>query len=110
MEGRMETRAPDSKPTGRDVWMRGLFMLIFMIGFAVGQWLLNLLAVIQFLWLLFAAEPNRFVVAFGSSLAQWLREVGHFLVCATDEKPFPWKPWPPTLATGSGPLPPASTS
>ena len=39
----METKAPDGKPTTRDVWMRGLFMLLFIIGFTVGQWLLNLL-------------------------------------------------------------------
>src|SRR5215510_2451770 len=107
--GRMETRAPDSKPTGRDVWMRGLFMLILIIGFAVGQWLLNLLAVVPFLWLLFAAEPNRFITVFGIALAQWLSEVGYFHVWATDEKPFPWKPWPPTVAAGSGPGPPASS-
>ena len=57
----METNAPDGKATTRDVWIRGLFMLLFMIGFAVGQWLLNLLALVQFVWLLFAREPNHFI-------------------------------------------------
>jgi Domain of unknown function (DUF4389) len=47
----METNAP-AKPTTRDVWMRGLSMLILVIGFAVGQWLLNFIALVQFLWLL----------------------------------------------------------
>ena len=37
----METNAP-AKPTTRDVRMRGPFMLILVIGFAVGQWLLNI--------------------------------------------------------------------
>src|SRR5262245_52108414 len=50
--GAMETKAPDDKPTTRDVWMRGLFMLLFIIAFWVGQTLLNLLAVVQFIWLL----------------------------------------------------------
>ena len=90
----METKAPDDKPTMRDVWMRGLFMLLFVIGFTLGQWLVNLLAIIQFLWLLFAREPNHFIAGFGNSLAFWLGEVGRFLTCASDEKPFPWTAWP----------------
>jgi hypothetical protein len=90
----METSAPDEKPTTRDVWMRGLFMLLFIIGFTFGQWLLNLVAIIQFLWLLFARERNQFLARFGSALSFWLAEIGRFLACATDDKPFPWRPWP----------------
>jgi hypothetical protein len=89
----METKAPDGKPTTRDVWMRGLFMLLFIIGFTVGQWLLNLLAVVQFLWLLFAREHNQFIAGIGNSLANWLAEVARFLTCGTEDKPFPWRPW-----------------
>lgn len=74
--------------------MRGLFMLILIIGFTVGQWLLNFLALVQFLWLLFAREPNGFLARFGNSLATWLAEVARFLTCATEGKPFPWRPWP----------------
>ena len=92
----MESKAPDVTPTARDVWMRGLFMLLLIIGFTGGQWLLNLLALVQFLWLLFARAPNQFLARFGSSLATWLAEVGRFLTCATDDKPFPWRSWPGT--------------
>jgi hypothetical protein len=34
----MESKGPDVTPTARDVWMRGLFMLLLIIGFTVGQW------------------------------------------------------------------------
>ena len=54
-----------------DVWKRGLIMLVFIFLFGVGQSILYLIAVIQFLWLLFANEPNRFLVDFGKSLALW---------------------------------------
>jgi hypothetical protein len=94
----METKAPGDKPTTRDVWMRGLFMLLFIIGFTVGQWLLNFLAIVQFVWLLFAREPNRFIARFGNSLSIWLGEIGRFLTCATDDKPFPWRPPPEAAA------------
>ena len=95
----METKTPDDKPSTRDVWMRGLFMLLLVIGFTIGQWLLNVLAIVQFLWLLFAREPNQLLARFGNSLSIWLAEIGRFLSCATDDKPFPWRPWPDTIVT-----------
>jgi hypothetical protein len=90
----METRMPEDKPTARDVWMRGLFMLLFMIAFSLGVWLLNLLAIVQFVWLLVAREPNEFLAGFGNSLAIWLAEIGRFLSCASEEKPFPGRHGP----------------
>jgi hypothetical protein len=102
----METKAPYDKPTTRDVWLRGLFMLLFMMGFTIGQWLLNLLAIVQFIWLLAARERNQFIARFGNSLSVWLAEVGRFLTCVIEDKPFPWAPWPNATA----PPPQISTS
>jgi hypothetical protein len=90
----MEAKAPDDKPSTRDVWMRGLFMLFFMIAFGFGVWVLNFIAIVQFIWLLFAREHNLHVARFGTSLSAWLAEVGRFLAGATDDKPFPWRLWP----------------
>ena len=94
----METKTPDDKPSTSDVWMRGLFMLLFISGFEIGQALLTLLAFVQFLWLLFTRESNQFLAQFGNSLSMWLAEIGRFLTCATDDKPFPWRPWPEASA------------
>jgi hypothetical protein len=82
-------------------------MLLFMIGFMFGVWILNLLAIVQFIWLLVAREPNQFIARFGSSLSMWLAEIGRFLTCATDDWPFPWRQWPaatspPSQITSSG--------
>jgi hypothetical protein len=88
--------------------MRGLFMLLFIIAFWAGQWLLNLLAIVQFIWLLAAPEHNQFIARFGNSLSIWFAEIGRFLSCSTNDKPFPWRPWPevsappPSLTTSSG--------
>jgi hypothetical protein len=98
-EADMETRAPEVKPTTQDLWMRGLFMLVFMIAFWIGQTLLNFLAIVQFVWLLSTREPNQFLVRFASSLSLWFSEVTRFLSCGSEEKPFPWKPWPDTGAS-----------
>ena len=87
-----EEPAPDVSKT--DIWKRGLIMLVFIFAFGVGQSLLYLTAVVQFLWLLFAKAPNELLVGFGKSLALWLAEAARFLCCATDDKPFPWTAWP----------------
>jgi len=69
-------------------------IIVFMFAFGVGQSILYLTAVAQFLWLLFVKEPNKLLVEFGKSLALWLADTAGFLCCATDEKPFPWTSWP----------------
>jgi hypothetical protein len=111
----MESKASDVVPTARDVWMRGLFMLLLIIGFTVGQWLLNLLALVQFLWLLFARTPNEFLARFGSSLAIWLADVGRFLTAppTTSRSPGDHGPAQPATCLRSelpcGSLPRSST-
>ena len=78
----------------RDIWIRGLFMLLFMVAFGVAQIVLYLVAVVQFLWLLLAGERNQVLTRFGNSLSKWFSETVRFLSCASDDKPFPWKDWP----------------
>ncbi|MCG8562260.1 MAG: DUF4389 domain-containing protein [Hyphomicrobiales bacterium] len=84
----------ETTPERKDVWRRGLFMLVFVVLFGIGHALLKLLAVAQFLWLLFTGRPNQILVDFGRSLAEWLAQVGRFQCCETEDKPFPWKAWP----------------
>ena len=92
MESEKEARATET----REIWKRGLFMLLVAIGFCIGHVVLNLIAVVQFLWLLLAREPNQPLLSFGRSLATWFADTARFLSCATDAKPFPWQDWPDT--------------
>ena len=68
--------------------------ILFVIAFGVAQMVLNTIAIVQFLWLLFTRKPNNPLVRFGNSLSIWLADVARFQTCATDERPFPWRPWP----------------
>jgi hypothetical protein len=95
MENIENNEKPSGSPfTNAETWKRGVFMLVFMVAFGISQSLLFLMTLVQFVWLLFKQEHNRPLAEFGKSLAAWLSEVATFLVCATDEKPFPWKGWP----------------
>ena len=88
MENQVQIKDVEPRP----VWKRGLLMLLFVIAFGLAQMLLNALAIVQFVWLLVKREPNQPVAGFGMSLSKWLADVAQFLTCATDERPFPWRP------------------
>ena len=83
----------DSTETeGRNqIWLRGLFMVIFAILFNIAQGLLVACAVAQFLWMLFAKEKNRAVADFGEGLGRWMQATYDYL---------------PPLSTGDRAMPP----
>lgn len=86
------------QPTPRNtraMWMRGLVMLLIIVLMGTAQVVINLLAVVQFAWLMFYGERNVALSDFGSSLGKWLAQSAMFLSYATNDKPFPWQPWPP---------------
>ncbi len=45
----MANQPPVPITASKDVWKRGLFMLLFAIAFGIGQALLNAIAIVQFL-------------------------------------------------------------
>lgn len=97
----MEVERHGKTVRAHDTWKRGLFMLLFAIAFGIAHLILNAVAVVQFLWLLFANEPNRFLLRFGRSLSIWLADVARFMTCASDEKPSHFGPGQ-TLAEPTG--------
>jgi hypothetical protein len=90
----MEDTSQAQPIESRQVWVRGLFMLLFALALGIAQMALNFIAIVQFLWLLIQRERNEYLARFGASLSNWLAQVGRFQSGASDEKPFPWRPWP----------------
>jgi Domain of unknown function (DUF4389) len=90
----MADQTPAPNTGSKEIWKRGLFMLLFAIAFGIGHIVLNAITIVQFLWLLVTREPNEYLARFGSSLSIWLADVAGFQSCATGEKPFPFRPWP----------------
>jgi hypothetical protein len=90
----MSIENPDERVRSREVWKRGLFMLLFAVAFGISQVVLNAVAIVQVLWLLFTGAPNQFLARFGRSFSSWLAETAQFMTCASDDKPFPWRQWP----------------
>ena len=84
---------PDEDMEGNRIWMRGLWMLVLALMFGLAETILAVMAVVQFLWMLFAKEKNTLLADFGKDLGKWLADVAMFQTGSTDEKPFPWKKW-----------------
>lgn len=76
-----------------NIWMRGLWMLVFVLLFSLAETILAVIALVQFLWMLFAKEKNQLLLNFGRDLGLWMRHVAEFQSGSSEEKPFPWRPW-----------------
>lgn len=86
-----EFRDEDGWEKRDEIWERFLFMIVFLILFAVAETLLWFVTVAQFLWMLFSGGPNHAIAEFGARLGVWLKRVALYQSGTTDEKPFPWR-------------------
>lgn len=84
-------RGEFERPDG--IWLRGLWMLILLMLFAVAETVLWICAVLQFGWMLFAKQKNTQIAAFGEKLGNWVAMTVRFQTGASEEKPFPWSAW-----------------
>ena len=81
----------------RSVWMRGLYMLIFMFFLGVAKFVALVVILVLFLTVLFTAETNKKLVSFGQSLSIYQYQVMMFLTYNSEEHPFPMGEWPEQL-------------
>lgn len=71
---------------------RFVFMIVFLVLFAIVETLIWFLTIGQFLWMLFhSGTPNDNIAEFGARLGVWMKRVAMYQSAATDEKPFPWR-------------------
>jgi hypothetical protein len=80
--------------TNLDTWKRGLFMVVFSIISGVAKLIVTLVAVFQFITLLFKGQTNQVVIPLGQNLSTYLYQITLFLTFKTDKMPFPFLPFP----------------
>ena len=84
----------DTPAQDRNIWIRGLFMLLLILAFHISGTVILIVTVIQFVVMLLAGKPNARLVTFGHSLGRYLQQIVNFLTFATEEMPFPFNDWP----------------
>ncbi len=85
---------PDTPINRRNIWIRGLFMLLMALAYQVSGTVLCIVTIIQFLIMLMNDIPNARLVSFGRSMGLYLQQIVNFLTFSTEEIPFPFNDWP----------------
>lgn len=88
-------------------WMRALFMVLFLIIYGIAEFLIFAVMAFQFLSVLFARKTNGPLMKFGKSLSAFIYEIMLYLTYNSEDRPFPFAPWPGEAdgAKPSQPLP-----
>ena len=85
---------PNVPADRRNIWIRGLLMLLMAMILHVAGTVLFIIALVQFVITLASDTPNACLVSFGSGLARYFRQIVNFMTFATEEIPFPFSDWP----------------
>jgi len=80
--------------TASETWLRGLFMLLFIFLLVVARVVTGAVVVIQFLFTVFTGQCNDNLREFGASLAMYVYQALLFVTYNSENKPFPFAPWP----------------
>ncbi len=90
----MENQTGKVQPFSSATWQRGLFMLICAFLYNVAEVVVVAVAILQFLFKLVTGEENLQLKLFGRSLSIFFFQTMQFLTFNSEEKPFPFSPWP----------------
>jgi nucleoside recognition membrane protein YjiH len=85
---------PDVPAGNRNIWVRGLFMLLMALVLHVSGTVMFVISIVQFAIMLMNGTPNERLVSFGRSLGRYFRQIVNFMTFATEEMPFPFSNWP----------------
>lgn len=78
----------------RSVWLRGLYMLIFIFLLGIAKFVAFIVIFFQFLTVLFTAKTNEKLVTLGQSLSTYQYQIMMFLTYNNEYHPFPFGEWP----------------
>ena len=77
-----------------NIWLRGVFMILFGLLYSLAGTVLFVVAVLQFIFVLLGSAPNARLLVFGRGLGSYVQQIVNFQSFNTEEKPFPFIDWP----------------
>ncbi len=75
-------------------WLRGLYMLLFVMIYSVTEILVAAVVVLQFFFVLLSGKQNTRLREFGNSLSIFIYQIMSYWTYNSEEKPFPFAAWP----------------
>ncbi len=85
---------PVTPASKRNIWIRGLYMLLMAFLWQLSEAVLCVVAVVQFILALVSNAPNDRLSSFGRSLSRYVQQIAAFETFASEEIPFPFSDWP----------------
>lgn len=83
----------------RQTWLRGLYMLLFLIIYHVAELVIGAVVLLQFLFTLVTGQSNTRLLQLGQSLRSFIYQILGFLTFNTEQMPFPFSDWPTVETT-----------
>jgi hypothetical protein len=80
--------------TAKPTWTRGIYILLFVIIYSIAEIVVYGVVILQFLFTLFSAKRNEQLQNLGKNLSTFIYQVFMYLTYNSDEKPYPFAPWP----------------
>ena len=88
-----------------DTWIRGLFIIVFGVIFYVLYIVIWLLVVLQFLTKVLTGELNQNLSDVSRNLTNFASQILLYITFQSEERPFPFSPWPADSEKDSMQLP-----
>jgi hypothetical protein len=82
------------KLTSVDKWLRLLFMVIYLVVNYAGQFIIWILAAVQFVFMLLTGSANQNLLSFTRGLNAFCYHILRYATYNTHDKPFPFSSWP----------------
>lgn len=78
----------------RKTWLRGLYMLLFLIFYSVAKVIVFAVIAFQFTLTLLTGKTNDRLVKLGQSLSTYIYQILIFLTFTSNQYPYPFGAWP----------------
>ena len=76
------------------LWIRVVYMILFLMVFSISETIVILTTVVAFVFRLFGKPIPAGVMFIGRTFARFIQQVILFLTFNTEQRPFPFSPWP----------------
>lgn len=77
-----------------DFWLRLFYTLLLALAWQVTELLLIAVVILQIGYRLFTGRADARLADFGSSLSAYAAQIGRYVTCASEQKPWPFMEWP----------------
>ncbi len=77
-----------------DIWVRGLFIIVFGVIFYFLLGIILLVVIFQFLMRVITGKLNENIFGLSEGLSLYAYQILNYITFQSEERPFPFSPWP----------------